>query len=275
MKYTAEQQLEQSVEAFKAKQPPQEAVELSQENLLKTISAESRQQELSKSSIWQKAGAWFKENLIASPLRLAGSMGAVASFAVTLFVFSAAPQVSFASMVSELKQISSMFYSANMTTAGQHLMDIKVYYRASGQLRMESYSLGDKTTPTFVNIMDVSQGKGVMQLPGHGESVPFDFEPANEPLNMQEDPLYWRKLILEVNPSEAEKLGTKSFAGTELTGYLIEDSGVETRVWINSDSQLPVKVWVTQHLEDGTVGFEMKADVTYNQRFDDSLFDLN
>jgi outer membrane lipoprotein-sorting protein len=86
--------------------------------------------------------------------------------------------------------------------------------------------------------------------------------------------LYWRKLILDVDPEKAQPLGTQTFSGIELTGYLLEERGIETRVWVDPKSQLPVKINVTQSLSDGTSGFEMQADVSYNQRFDDSLFSL-
>lgn len=271
MKHTADHSLDKAVENLKTQEPLSEDIERAQEHLLRAVAIEA-EKDGEKLGIFQKLSAWWKETINFSGLKLAGSMGAAASFALAIFIFSASPQTSFASMVETFKQARNFFYSATMTTSGQHLMDIKVYYRESGQLRMESYASGHDGQPTFVNIMDVSQGKGVIKLSDTNQMVPFSFNAADTARNAQEDPLYWRKLILDVDPEMAQPLGTQTFSGVELTGYLLEENGIETRVWIDLKSQLPVKINVTQSFSDGTVGFEMQADVNYNQRFDDSLF---
>lgn len=274
MKHTADQHLDQAVENLKSQEPLAEDVERSQHHLLAKINSQIELNER-QLSVWQKLTGWLQEMLSFTPLKVAGSMGAVGSFAAAIFIFSASTQVSFASMAKELKQVHSMFYSATMTNSGQPLMDLKVYYRDSGQVRIENYALGNQTEPSYVNIMDVASGKGVMKLPQSSESVPFTFDAGEGSQGMREDPLYWRQLILEVNPDDAEPLGSQTFSGVELTGYLLKDSGIETRVWIDAESELPVIIHVSQQLADGSVGFEIKADVTYNQRFDDSLFELN
>ncbi|GAA4363665.1 hypothetical protein [Kangiella marina] len=275
MKYTADQSLDKAVEGLKAEQALSEDIERAQDNLLRAVAIEV-ENDCEEPGWFQRLSVWWKETFNFSGLKLAGSMGAAASIAFVMFIFAASPQTSFASMVAEFKKVSNMFYSATMTSAGEHLMDIKVYYRDSGQVRMESYSLGDKGQPTFVNIMDVSQGKGVMKLSnGNGEqTVPFTFQANDSTQSVQENPLYWRNLILDVDPEKAQPLGVQTFSGTELTGYLIEDSGIEARVWVDPKTELPVKINVSQTLGDGSVGFEMQADVSYNQRFDDSLFAL-
>ncbi|WP_223669557.1 hypothetical protein [Kangiella shandongensis] len=273
MKSKTEQRLDEMVQTMQRQQASEQNTEQVQLNLINAIEAEAgRTNEISPG---QKLGQWFKSNFIKSPLKIVGSMGAAASFALVLFLFSASPQVSFASMASKLKQVSNFFYEATMTNAGMHLMDIRVYYRSSGELRMESYSLDNTQTPSFINIMNIGEGRGVMKLPASGESVPFSFEPNATAQSVQEDPLYWRKLILNVDPESAEPIGTKNISGTELTGYLIEQESIKTEVWVQPDSQLPMAISVTQYLESGDIGFEMKADVLYNQSFDDSLFDLN
>lgn len=274
MKYTADQHLEQAVESLKSQKASVEDADRSQDELLRAVALEAGDT-TETAGVFQKIATWWRETFSFSGLKLAGSMGAAASFALAIFIFSASPQTSFASMVAEFKKVSNFFYSATMTNSGQHLMDIKVYYRDSGQMRMESYALGHNGEPTFVNIMDINQGKGVMKLSGDNQTVPFDFEAGNTQQGVQDDPLYWRKLILDVDPDKAQSLGTQTFSGSELSGYLIEESNIETRVWVDPKSHLPVKINVIQTLEDGSAGFQMEADVTYNQRFEDSLFHLN
>ncbi|RDX36345.1 hypothetical protein DZA50_04570 [Kangiella sp. HD9-110m-PIT-SAG07] len=273
MKHTADHNLDKAVENLKTQEPLPDDIERAQEHLLRAVAIEA-EKDSEELGVFQKLSAWWKETMNFSGLKLAGSMGAAASFALAIFIFSASPQTSFASMVETFKQARNFFYSATMTTSGQHLMDIKVYYRESGQLRIENYAMGHNGQPTFINIMDVSQGKGVMKLSDSNQTVPFSFDAGDTTQSAQEDPLYWRKLILDVDPGKAQPLGTKNFSGVELTGYLLEESGIETRVWIDPKSQLPVKINVTQGFSDGTSGFEMQADVSYNQRFDDSLFSL-
>ncbi len=273
MKHTADHNLDKAVESFKTQEPLSQDIERAQDHLLKAVAMEV-EKDNEELGFFQKLSAWWKETMNFSGLKLAGSMGAAASFALAIFIFTASPQTSFASMVETFKKARNFFYSATMTNSGQHLMDMKVYYRESGQLRMESYALGNNGQPTFVNIMDVSQGKGVMKLSDTNQTVPFSFDAADTAQSAQEDPLYWRKLILDVNPEQAQSIGTQTFSGVELTGYLLEEGGIETRVWVDPNSQLPVKINVTQSFSDGSSGFEMQADVSYNQRFDDSLFSL-
>ena len=274
MKHAADHTLDNAVESLKTQEPLSEDIERAQNRLLKAVAIEAEKHS-EEPGVFQKLSAWWKDTMNYSGYKFAGSMGAAASFALAIFIFSASPQTSFASMVENFKKARNFFYSATMTTSGQHLMDIGVYYREPGQLRMESYALEHKDQPTFVNIMDVSQGKGVMKLSDTNQTVPFSFDAGDTSHSAQEDPLYWRKLILEVDPEKAQPMGTQTFSGVELTGFLLEETGIETRVWVDPKSQLPVKINVSQTFDDGSVGFEMKADVEYNQRFDDNLFELN
>jgi outer membrane lipoprotein-sorting protein len=272
MKYTADHNLDKAVESFKHQKPLPQEIERAQDHLLRVVEAEKDNETL---GFLQRLSAWWKESVNFSGFKLAGSMGAVASFALAIFIFSASSQVSFASVVANLKSVHSMFYTATMTNAGEHLMEMKVYYRSSGQLRVESYALNNRTQPVFINIMDVREGKGVMRLVDSGETIPLSLNSSNITPSAQEDPLYWRKLILGTEIEHAKPLGTKTFAGTELSGFLIENAGIETRIWVDQESQLPVRIHVVQFLGGADVGFEMHANVTYNQRFDDNLFQLN
>lgn len=282
MKYSAEQQIDNMVRGVKNAQPDEAAVEHSQASLMKRIAEQEVEQgcvgESSKNTLrnlLSRASLWLKESLVATPMRAAGSMSMAATFAFAMFMFTASTQVSFASMVNELKNIQSMFYTASMKTGGQPLMDMKVYYRANGQLRVENYSLGKTDQPTFINIMDIKKGQGAIIQPQHGMVTPFEFQPNAEPEKVQEDPLFWRDLILQVDPESAQNLGTKNIGGQKLTGYLIEHDGIETKVWIDHASELPVELEVAQYQDNGQVGFEMKAEVIYNQTFSDELFNID
>ena len=189
MKHTADHKVDKAVESLKTQEPLSDDIERAQDRLLKAVAIEA-EKDSEELGVFQKLSAWWKETMNFSSYKLAGSMGAAASFALAIFIFSASPQTSFASMVENFKKARNFFYSATMTTSGQHLMDIKVYYRESGQLRVESYALGHKDQPTFVNIMDVSQGKGVMKLSDTNQTVPFSFDVGDTAQSAQEDPLY-------------------------------------------------------------------------------------
>ena len=128
MKHTADQHLDKAVENLKSQKALSEEADRAQDSLLRAVAIEA-EADNSEPSLVQKLSAWWRETLSFSGLKLAGSMGAAASFALAIFIFSASPQTSFASMVAEFKKVSNFFYSATMTNSGQHLMDIKVYYQ--------------------------------------------------------------------------------------------------------------------------------------------------
>ena len=64
----------------------------------------------------------------------------------------------------------------------------------------------------------------------------------------------------------------KKFLNNENVDELISPQKQDT---ISPNISPDIKINVIQTLEDGNAGFQMEADVTYNQRFEDSLFHLN
>jgi outer membrane lipoprotein-sorting protein len=221
---------------------------------------------------------WLKLKLssVASgqSMRLAGSMGAVMAVSLTLLFMSAPSQSVFAAVLSEMRQVSSMFYSSRIENNGQHLMDIKVYHREPGQLRVETLPLGEAKEGAVINVMDLENGNGVIFFPVLKFATPFNFDTANPSSSPEDDPLYWYQQLQNYQGEPTEYLESKVIDGIVVEGFVIRETGANITVWADSNSHLPVRIVVTLDEVNGQVPFGMVADLKYNQIFDDSLFSL-
>jgi len=207
-------------------------------------------------------------------MRLAGSMGAVMAVVLTVVFMGTPSKTAFAAVISEMQLASSMFYSSRIKTNGQHLMDVKIYHRVPGQLRVETLPLGNAKNGAVINVMNLEEGKGMIFFPGSKLATPFNFDVGNNLSLPEEDPLYWYEQLKNFQGEPEEYLDAKEINGFLAEGFIIRKNGTNITVWADTNNHLPVKLIVTLDEINGQVPFEMVADLKYNQTFDDALFSL-
>ncbi|NVJ59633.1 MAG: transposase [Gammaproteobacteria bacterium] len=182
----------------------------------------------------------------------------------------------YADMVTKLKTITSMIYNGRMTISGNHTMDIKVYYQHPDKLRVETLPAGHASEAASINILDLANGKGQISFPAQNMTVPYPFEPGStDNLKQEEDPLGWYHTLINADPSKVTEIETKEIKGSLAQGFLIEDQGTQIRVWVNSNTQLPVSLNVRLPQQDGQELFELQAELTFNKKIDAELFKLD
>ncbi len=207
-------------------------------------------------------------------MRLAGSMGAIVAVVLTVVFMGAPSKTAFATVLSKMQLASSMFYSSRIESNGQHLMDVKVYHRVPGQLRVETLPLGNAESGAVINVLNLEERKGVIFFPGPKLATPFNFDIGNKSSSPEEDPLYWYEQLKNYQGEPAEYLAAKKINGVLAEGFIIRENGTNITVWADTKNHFPVKLIVTLDKTNGQVPFKMVADLKYNQTFDDALFSL-
>ena len=207
-------------------------------------------------------------------MRLVGSMGAVMAVVLTVVFMSTPSRTVFASVINQMQLASSMFYSSRIESGGQHLMDVKIFHRSSGQLRVETLPLGDAGERAVINVMNLVDGNGVIFFPGAMSATPFKFDVNNNLSSPDKDPLYWYEQLKNHQGEPSEILDAKEVGGVIADGFIIRKNGASITVWAGVDNHLPLKLIVTLDKVDGQIPFKMEADLQYNLAFDDALFSL-
>lgn len=208
------------------------------------------------------------------PFVLASSMGVFMTALITLFFMGTSSNNAFAAVLSEMKLVSSMFYSSRIESNGQPLMNLKVYYREPGNLRVETLPIGKDLSGSVINVMDLLEGKGVIFFPAMKVATPFSFDVENNLPLAETDPLYWYEQLKNYQGEPAEYLAAREINGVLAEGFVIKENGANVTVWAGSDNHLPVKLIVTLDKVKNQTPFKMVADLKYNQTFDNALFSL-
>ncbi|WP_100656124.1 LolA family protein [Alteromonas flava] len=230
--------------------------------------AEDPEQSEATIGFWQ----WLKQVSVPKQLGFAGSAAALV-LTVAVLVTSTASAPAFAAVVKKLNAITSMVYSGEMTANGQAMMNIEVYYQAPGKLRVvNSPRPNANGAPTIINVVDTEQGKGSILFPDRNMAMPIDFAPASDAKAALEDELFdWYSTILnyqgDVNIEPSVLL-----YGVETTVYVIEPENMRVTLWVDPDTELPIKIRVETQVDQS---FIFEADVAFNQTLEASLFDLS
>lgn len=274
-------QLAGHIAALKSEQLTENDYLRMESNLQRVIIAQGNREALQseilqphKANIFEQLKALLGNAFSWKPAQLAGSMGAIMLVVLTIAIMGTPSKTAFAAVLSEMKLAHSMFYSSRIDANGMHLMDMKVYYRELGQLRVETLSQGGAKNSTMINVMRLNEGKGMLFYPGLKMAVPFNFDVNSYFLSPDEDPLYWYQQLQSHQGEPAEYLDAEMINGVLAEGFTIRENGANITVWADSESHLPLKLIVTLDEVNGQVPFEMVADLLYNQPFDDALFSL-
>jgi outer membrane lipoprotein-sorting protein len=265
--------LEKYLQQVKAQTPAKEQAEQAQQRLQQAIAG---YQEIPvESESWLRR---LKQRLSAMmPGRYVTWTGSAAICTLVFgLMFSATQTPAFAAVVEKLQQIASMSYSGVMSSNGQPIMDLQVYYQAPDKVRIENTPLaGQQKAAPVINILDVSQGKGLILMPGPKMATPFSFTPNQQSMqSVEDDPLYWFEAIKN-HQGEVTTLPTKMVNGTEAVGYKIVEQNILITLWASVQTSLPVKVEVSMagpgEREDI---FHLEADLEFNRQLDPQLFSL-
>ena len=208
------------------------------------------------------------------PMKLAGSMSAAFAVLLSVVFVSAPSQTAFASVLSEMQQASSMYYSSIIESNGEPLMDVNVYYREPGHLRVETLPKGNAKDGASINVLDLVKGKGVIFFPGPMFATTFEFAIDGHNATETDNPLYWYEQLKNYQGEPVKHLQEQTINGHFAEGFVINENGANITVWADVSTHLPIKLIVTLNEVNGKVPFEMIADLKYNQVFDDSLFSL-
>jgi hypothetical protein len=290
------------VASLKSETPEQKIVDEVADNLMRTVKAHGHKLNLQNempgtspdtkaensenriqwiSGLKERLSHWF----IFRPIKLAASLSTAVAIAISFIFVNSTSNLAFAAVVNQLQQVSSMHYSGQMKSQGQPLMDIKVIYRQPGQVRIESQMRSGESNsnqphtaqgqPMSINILDVKLGKGVILFPHNRMAVPFSFDPANSQGSLQDNPMQWYETLKNYQGEPSADLGLKDINGVQAHGFLIKDNGVNITVWASTETALPITMHVAMDEINGVVPFELDAELTFNEYYDDALFSLD
>ncbi len=236
------------------------------------IEAQPEPAQSSAQSWWSGLQRWGSTTKIkaASAFSFVGAL----LLASTLFLGSATAPL-YADMVEQLKAITSMTYHGKMTVSGNQLMDIKVYYQHPNMLRVDTLPLGNASDGASINILDLTAGTGTIAFPVQNVSVPYQFDPnGKQQLKAEEDPLAWYHSLLNADAAQVTNIEPRQIDGQRLPGFLVEEQGIQVRVWIDNNTQLPAYLEVRMPQQGNDDLFKLEAELTFNQVIDGNLFQL-
>jgi outer membrane lipoprotein-sorting protein len=269
--------LQQLVDTCKAQQPTAKEDDMMQQRLSAKIAAYSEAPQYNTgqlrglfTSLQQRISALWQ----VPAMRWMSSAAAACAVVLSVFVITSTPTPAFASMVQQLARISTMYYHGTMTSHGQALVQLKVYYQAPHHVRVENTPLqGKGENASMINIIDGAEGKGLILMPQAKMAIPFSFEPNTAQPTAQDDPLYWFDTVLNYK-GEVQHLPAKTIDDVDVVGYRIKDNGITITIWADVTTQLPLNINVTMDEINGQIPFMLQADLQFNQPLDAALFSV-
>ncbi|RTE86958.1 MULTISPECIES: hypothetical protein [Gammaproteobacteria] len=225
----------------------------------------------------EKRTSWlrgFLQSMAKAKLRTASAFSAVGAVGIATLLFLGSTSTPlYADMVAKLRDITSLTYQGSMHARGEHLMDINVFYQHPDKVRVETLPSGSAEGGATINIMDIANGQGQIIFPEQGMNVPYQFDPEqNGQTNEEEDPLAWYDTLLNADPSTVTTLDSIEVDGKLLTGFLVEEQGTQVRVWVDANTELPVRLNVLIPGQSEQATFELQAELTFNETIDENLF---
>ncbi|WP_196137551.1 hypothetical protein [Aliikangiella sp. G2MR2-5] len=273
-------ELNHYVEVLKSNEPSEKDMQRMEFNLQAAIAKqgqlESANEEIpsANQSLWQKLAESFKAIVQLPSLKWGGAAASLTAFMISIVFWGGNSSVAFAEVVAELQKITSMRFVSEMKNQGNTMMQLKVFYRQPGQVRIETTPLVENgENATSINVLDTSLGKGVIFLEGPKMAMPFNFEANDQKSSPRENPLFWFDAIHDYDGPVTE-LGWNTVNGVDVYGLSFIESGVEIILWADKKSHLPVQVIVSQKDYSGQESFSMTANVEFNIQLASELFSL-
>jgi outer membrane lipoprotein-sorting protein len=283
-----DEKLTSFVETLKNRKSASEQEHIAQSRLLHSINSYAEPQ-VNASANKEKKGWIDKMRSTISPSgspfkKTQLAIGAFASItvasvvSVSLYLGSAAQSPAFATVVANLRQIDSMIYQAQMSSNGQAIMSLDVYYQAPNKLRIENTPLigqaGDGDAEALVvNILDTEKGQGVILMPMNKTAMPFSFSVDRLNDKPAENPLLWLDVVKNYK-GDVSILEPNEVNGIAAIGYQFTEAGITVTMWVDERSEIPVSIKVRSEEVNGQSAFELDGQVFFNEHIDDSLFDL-
>ncbi len=128
-------------------------------------------------------------------------------------------------------------------------------------------------TTSMIMVFDMEKKQSVSLIPNHKVAMVYDLE--NAPENA-ESPATFDKLRKQFQRAQqgeenTESLGERTIDGRTTVGFRIVDGRIETKIWADPKTELPVRV-------ETTIGGEQKTHLVmenfeYDVELDESLFD--
>ncbi|WP_286234446.1 DUF2092 domain-containing protein [Thalassotalea sediminis] len=270
-------ELEHYIASIKASSPSSSEDESMQVNLEAAIEKKGKIMASDKAKPMIKSNVLTKLKQKLSQISLIPLSGAVATVTLTIFalmLLSGPPSVAFASVVQQLEKITSMRFVSEMKSFDTVFSRLKVYYREPGLVRIENVPLVEGgENASSINVINANEGKGVIFFPGPKFATPFNFAPEQTEGSPKEDPLYWFTAIKQYK-GDVMELGEQLINNKTATGLRFTQSGTQVTLWIDPNTQLPIKIIVNTAMENNSAAFQMEADVEFNIALDDDLFSL-
>ncbi|NOZ38954.1 MAG: DUF2092 domain-containing protein [Planctomycetes bacterium] len=185
------------------------------------------------------------------------------------------PSSAYAAMIEQLQEIRSMSYTTRIIMLpGQTGMAVRTQVLNQDQIREEILvKTEEQGDPTIFSVLIHDSKLGKVLLLQLTEKTAKIIEMSEQLVGPQQ-PGFLEK-FRKMRPDHAEYLGKEALNGKEVLKYKYKKPDGHYMLWLDPDSQLPVKAVIADVADSKKVNakFEM-TDFVWNPELDESLFSL-
>ncbi len=274
--HNTQSHLQPWIDAVQAQEPTEQQSEDMHARLMAMISQHRetdgthKVEKSSTNSFW----LWIKNLSTGPKLGFAASLALICVLIISVVMSTSVVSPAFAAVKKSLAQVTSMYYKGEMLSNEKVTMQIEVYHQSPAKLRIVTKPITEgRSQMEVINIFDISKGQGITLMPHANIAMPISFTPNVNMPNLEQDPLSWVNKVLE-HKGKIINLQAKRINEIPATGYKIQEAGMTVSLWINSATQLPIRITVESAKLDGVRAFVFEANMEFNQVLDAALFDL-
>lgn len=274
--HNTQSHLQPWIDAVQAQEPTEQQSEDMHARLMAMISQHRetdgthKVEKSSTNSFW----LWIKNLSTGPKLGFAASLALICVLIISVVMSTSVVSPAFAAVKKSLAQVTSMYYKGEMLSNEKVTMQIEVYHQSPSKVRIVTKPITEgRSQMEVINIFDISKGQGITLMPHANIAMPISFTPNVNMPNLEQDPLSWVNKVLE-HKGKIINLQAKRINEIPATGYKIQEAGMTVSLWINSATQLPIRITVESAKLDGVRAFVFEANMEFNQVLDAALFDL-
>lgn len=180
----------------------------------------------------------------------------------------------YAAMIEQLREIKTLSFTTKIVINGQAGLSVRTHVLNADQVREEIHVQPDTVAePRLQSVLihDRKAGKVLTLQEAELKATLTDLG-KSAPKSPQVDVI---EKFRSMREEDAEPLGTERLNGAETLKYKYNKSDGYYLVWLAPDTQLPVKVVVSESADSDRGGMQLEmTDFLWNPKLDSALFSL-
>ncbi len=213
-------------------------------------------------------------NWLSLPLpRLGLAASAILAMVAGLLFLTGQPGISYASVVTQLRELSSMVLTSNVQLDHDSRTTTIIHYQRPDLIRTETttWMRGEPISSTLV-ITDLAQQQSVVLIEGSNMAMVIELPEQNLD-NPKFNPLFWLDELQQRPEESAVNLGARRIDGFKAVGYQVQTERLDIVIWADQQTSIPVRFEIMP-LPGSALppDFNIFGDAQINVELDPALF---